>query len=117
MLQENNKPLSFQMARAVKAYKLENSAKYHAAMKKTGPVDFSKVYSNLKDEHKDGYKKNSFISADDPYWVDFFEKNYRTQDRYKHPSAMEWDYKPNGIFDEIIDMKEFARKEERARHI
>lgn len=47
---------------------------------------------------------------DDPYWVQFMEKNYRAQDFYKIPSAMAWDYNPNGILDEVIDMKSLEKK-------
>jgi hypothetical protein len=29
-------------------------------------------------EKKDKYSKNSIINMDDPYWQEYFEKNYRT---------------------------------------
>ena len=47
---------------------------------------------------------------DDPYWQEFMEKNYRSQDHYKLPSAMAWDYKEHGILDEIIDFKNLQSK-------
>jgi hypothetical protein len=37
------------------------------------------------------------------------EKNFRSQDKYKVPSGMAWDFKPNGIFDEIFDMKKLEQ--------
>jgi hypothetical protein len=42
---------------------------------------------------------------DDPYWKEFIKKNYRTQDRYKLPSVMAYDYKEYGILSDLIDMK------------
>lgn len=119
MLQENGAALSLELAKATKLYKLQHSEKYQGAMKKTGPVDFSKVYSNLKGPAHNGDKwsSHSIVNTEDPYWIDFFEKNYRTQDIYKLPSAMAWDYNPNGILDEILDFKELKRKAERARRL
>ena len=31
------------------------------------------------------------MNLDDPYWQEFLQKNYRTQDYYKHPSLFAWD--------------------------
>ena len=47
---------------------------------------------------------------DDPYWQQFFERNYRQTDRYKHPSAMAWDHKEHGILGEILDIKKLEKR-------
>lgn len=42
---------------------------------------------------------------DDPYWIEFYKENYRTQDQYKLPSVYAWDYKEDGLLGEIVDIK------------
>lgn len=110
MLNENGSSLNSEISKAVKQYKMQNNDRYNKAKSRTGPTDYDKVYRKAQDQAKDGWSENTIISRDDPYWQDFFQRNYRTQDKYKLPSAMAWDYKPNGVFDEIIDFKDLKEK-------
>jgi len=64
----------------------------------------------MNNRPKEGEYGKSIVNMDDPYWQDFIEKNYRSQDQYKVPSGMAWDFKENGIFGEIIDMKDLKNK-------
>lgn len=80
--------------------------KYNAAMKRTGPINTSSVYKTTRTLGFSGnYSKDSIVNMDDPYWQDYFARNYRAQDHYKLPSAMAWDHKEYGILGEIIDFK------------
>ena len=112
MLGENGDSLTFEMAKAVKEYQLNHKNSYQSAMKKTGPIDTKSVYMNNRSSNKEEWNKSSIVNMDDPYWQEYMEKNFRSQDRYKIPSAYAWNYKPNGIMDEILDFKEAERKTE-----
>jgi len=80
------------------------------AMKRTGPISTYRVYENLRVKGTtDAYGK-SIMDADDPYWQQFFERNYRLTDRYKYPSSMAWDHKEYGIVGEIFDMKKLEKR-------
>jgi hypothetical protein len=68
MLSENNGFLSFEMAKAVKTYKLEHSQSYQEAIRRTGPINYNNVYSKLKPTSGDQYDRNSIVNMDDPYW-------------------------------------------------
>jgi hypothetical protein len=95
------------VAKAVKKYRLTNNMKYNQAMQRTGPINTSSVYKTSKTSGN--YSSDSIVNLDDPYWQDYFSRNYRAQDRYKLPSAMAWDHKEHGIIGEIIDMKKFEQ--------
>lgn len=106
MLGELGKSLPFEMAKAVKKYRLTNNMKYNQAMTRTGPINTSSVYKNSRPAGAAGdYSTDSIINLDDPYWQDYFARNYRAQDRYKLPSAMAWDHKEHGLLGELIDFK------------
>ncbi len=49
------------------------------------------------------------VSAGDPYWRSFYERNFRAQDHHKLPSALAWDHKPDGILGEVLDLKKLRR--------
>ena len=102
------------MAKAVKSYLVSHNQQYREAMKRTGPIDTSKVYMNNRpSSHSnaghDTYQRSSIVNMDDPYWQDYYKRNYRTQDKYKLPSIYAWDYKEHGILGEVIDMKKLQR--------
>ena len=104
MLGELGQSLPLDMAKAVKKYRLKNNSKYNLAMKRTGPINTSSVYRRMKPSESK-YSNESIVNLDDPYWQDFFARNYRAQDRYKLPSAMAWDHREHGIIGELIDVK------------
>lgn len=81
MLGENNESLSYEMAKAVKSYQLNNNMKYQDAIKKTGPINTSSVYKNTRPKgtgKESAFTKSSIVNLDDPYWAEFLKKNYRT---------------------------------------
>lgn len=92
---ETGESLSFEMAKAVKEYVLKNNQRYRESARSSGPLDLTSVYK----------KNKSMINVDDPYWQEYMRKNYRSQDRYKLPSAFAWDYKEHGLLGEIVDVK------------
>lgn len=52
-------------------------------MRRTGPIDTSKVYlnnrpRNLNKPGADSYQRSSIVNLDDPYWQELYTKNYRT---------------------------------------
>ena len=102
-LGESGQTLPFELAKAVKNYKLSNNAKYQNAIKSTGPINTASVYRTTKDSSA------ALFNQDDPYWQNLIEKNYRKQDHYKVPSAMAWDHKEHGIIGEIMDVKKLQR--------
>jgi len=110
---QNDESMSYELAKAVKTYSLNHNQRYRTAIKRTGPITNNPVlYKSLR-----GSKFNrsaSLVNVDDPYWQDFFARNYRHQDRYLLPSIMAWDYNENGIMDEIFDPK---MVEERRRYM
>ena len=105
MLGEMGATLSFDMAKAVKNYKLENNPKYMDAIKRTGPINTHSVYQDNRPNSEDKFSTKSIVNMDDPYWIEFYKKNYRTQDQYKMPSVYAWDYKEYGLLGELVDMK------------
>jgi len=109
MLGEMGATLNLEIAMVVKNYKLNNNAKYMQAIKRTGPINTLSVYMDNRKEDSDKWNTNSFVNMDDPYWRDFYNKNYRSQDYHKQPSIYAWDYKENGFLDEIVDMKKLQR--------
>jgi len=104
LLGELGQSLPLDMAKAVKKYRLNNNSKYNQAMKRTGPINTSSVYKSIRPENNNG-GANSIVNLDDPYWQDYFARNYRAQDRYKLPSAMAWDHREHGLLGELIDVK------------
>jgi len=111
MLGENHDSLSFEMAKAVKEYQLNHSVSYQEASLKTGPIDTRSVYQTKTRPSHDGWTNSQLVNMDDPYWQEFYEKNYRSEDVYKKPSGMAWDYKPHGIMDEVLDFKDLQSKQ------
>ena len=109
MLGQNGDSLPKEMVKAIKEFKMDNMKNYDGATKKMGPIDTRSVYKKSDGE---GWNRDSIVNIDDPYWQDFYAKNYRSQDRHKLPSSMAWDYKPNGVMDSIYDMNELARKKD-----
>lgn len=105
MLGELGATMSFDMAKAVKSWKIDNNAKYMDAIKRTGPINTHSVYMDNRKEDSNSFGEHSIVNMDDPYWVEYYRKNYRSQDFYKLPSVYAWDYKEHGIMGEIIDMK------------
>jgi hypothetical protein len=104
MMSENNYTLSLEMQKAVKNYLLENSERYQKAMKKTGPIDNTSLYKHVKAQREKDAAPVIF-SLDDPYWVDFIEKNSKRTQQWKVPSHLAWNHKPFGIAGEVLDMK------------
>ena len=96
------------MAKAVKKYRLEHNTQYNKAMKATGPINTMSVYMDNKDSSSNDAQK-SIVNLDDPYWREFYERNYRSQDKYKLPSQYAWDYKEDGFLGELIDLKKCQR--------
>jgi len=45
-----------------------------------------------------------FVALDDPYWVKFYENNYKREDNWRLPSALAWDHKPYGIIGEALNL-------------
>jgi len=109
MMAENGASLSFEMAKAVKNYQLNHSKEYQEAMKRTGPItNMGSVYMNNRET--EGYNRSSIVNMEDPYWQEFFEKNYRTQDQWKIPGVMAWDHKKGGLLGEIMDIDQLEQK-------
>ena len=80
MLGENGESLSYEMAKAVKTYQLNNNMKYQGAIKRTGPINTASVYKNSRPEgtsKSSAYTRSSIVNMDDPYWQEHFKKNYR----------------------------------------
>jgi len=110
MMAENGASLSFEMARAVKNYQLNHGKAYQEAMKRTGPIaNTGAVYMNNR--KTDDYSRDSIVNMEDPYWQEFFEKNYRTQDQWKIPSVMAWDHKKDGLLGEVMDIDQLEQKQ------
>jgi len=80
------------------------------AAKRTGPISSYKVYESLRAKGSSDEYGHSIVSRDDPYWQDFFERNYRITDRYKLPSAMAWDHKEHGLIGEVIDVNKMQQR-------
>jgi hypothetical protein len=112
LLSEQNYTLSLDLQKALRNYKLREGEKYREAIKRTGPIDSQKIYKNIQkaDPAGDYYSRSSTISADDPYWKEYIDRNYRAQDRYKIPSAFAWDHKDEGILGEIFNFKDLENK-------
>jgi hypothetical protein len=76
MLGELGQSLPQDIAKAVKKYRLTNNMKYNQAMQRTGPINTSSVYKTSA--NSGNYKQGeSIINPDDPYWQDYFSRNYR----------------------------------------
>lgn len=106
MVGDNGDSLPFELAKRVKQWMLTHNMQYQEAMKRTGPINTSSVYKTKRGQ------ESSMVNADDPYWQEFMRKNYRSQDYWKLPSAMAWDYKEHGILDEVVDMQKVKRNYE-----
>ena len=79
MMSENGYVLDREIQVAVKEYLTNNFAKYQAAMKKTGPIDNTSLYRNIRNK-RDNESAPVFTNIDDPYWKEFILKNSsRTQ--------------------------------------
>lgn len=120
MLGENGESLSYDLARAVKTYQANHNIKYQEAMKRTGPINTASVYKNSRPESTSdsaGYTRSSIINMDDPYWQQFFEKNYRIEDQYKLPSIHAYDHKEYGIYSEIVDVKKLEQNMKEAKQM
>jgi len=71
MLGENGESLSYEMAKAVKSYQMNNQMKYQGAMKNTGPINTASVYKNSRPSgtaDTASYTRSSIVNMDDPYW-------------------------------------------------
>lgn len=77
MLNENGTALTPEVARAVKLWKMDHNQQYGEAIKRTGAIDYDKVYRTTQKSGSDGWNRDSVVNLDDPYWKDFFAKNYR----------------------------------------
>lgn len=95
-----------ELARAVKDYMLENQEKYLAAAQFTGPINNTQIYHQARQTNGGDAV---FFTADDPYWIEFKQRNYRREDNWKGPSIFAWDHKPYGILGEVLDLKRFER--------
>lgn len=104
MMSENGYVLSRDLQVAVKNYLLENQEEYRKAIKKTGPIDNTSLYRSVKSQ-RDSNDQPVIFSMDDPYWVEFFDKNKKRQHQWKTPSMMAWDHKEMGMLGEIFDAK------------
>ena len=97
-----------ELSRAVRSYLFENQERYRNTIKQTGPINNSSMYHLARQE---GDAKVPIIfCADDPYFQDLVQKNYRREDSYKLPSKFAWDHKPHGILGEIFNMDVLERK-------
>ena len=77
-------------------------------MKKTGPINTLSVYMNNRNPESNDVSK-SIVNMNDPYWQEYYERNFRAQDKYKLPSEYAWDYKEDGFLGELIDIKKCQR--------
>lgn len=108
MTSEIGESLSRELAMDVKNYLLENSEKYRAVMKKTGPIDNASLYlSTTQRRRRDGSGQDVpvFFNTQDPYWQEILQKNTQRQNIWKTPSFLAWNHKPRGINEELFDMK------------
>jgi len=78
MLGEMNATMNFDMAKAVKQWKITNNAKYMDAMQRTGPINTLSVYMDNRKNDADNWGTNSIVNMDDPYWQAYYRKNYRS---------------------------------------
>lgn len=112
MFSESDQKLSAALASAIKNYKLSNTANYRDAMKQTGPVDTASAYRSARLQSTDPFEKysrSSIVNVDDPYWQEYYDRNYKAQDHFRLPSALAWDHKEAGIFGEIFDLKKLDK--------
>jgi len=111
MFSENNQAIPQVLAGAIKNYKLYHASSYQEAMKRTGPIDTEKAYRSGRSSAGAGdtFSRSTVVSAGDPYWNSFYEKNFRAQDHHKLPSALAWEHKPDGILGEVLDLKKLRR--------
>ena len=94
-----------ELAQAVKDYMMENSGKYNAAARETGPINIANIYHQARQvSSRSGEQAPVFFNTDDPYWVEFAQKNYRREDNWRGPSVHAWNHRPKGILGEIIDV-------------
>ena len=82
-------------------------------MQRTGMIDHQNVYKSAKRQGADGWARTGVLSADDPHFVEFMNKNYRSQDLHKIPSAMAWDHSRHGILGEVFDLEEMEQRMKR----
>ena len=101
MLVEMGATAGHQLTKAVKEWKLTHGS----VRAPSSPHSSLTVYK----PQTGGYAR-SIVNADDPYWQEMYERNYRAEDRYKLPSAFAWDHKQHGLLGEVIDLKGFERK-------
>lgn len=119
MFSESGKSIPPVLASSIKNYKLYHSSTYQDAMKKTGPIDTARAYrsSKLRAGPHDRFSRSSIVSLDDPYWSEYYERNFRAQDQFRLPSALAWDHKQDGIVGEVVDLKTLRKNAEEARKL
>ena len=112
MFSESKQKISTSLATAIKNYKFNHVASYQEAMKRTGPIETAQAYRSARFQTNAPYEKfsrNSIVNEDDPYWREYYERNFRAQDHFRFPSALAWDHKEDGIIGEIIDLKKLRK--------
>lgn len=97
------------LAMAVKEYMARNQEKYYDAAKYTGPISATQLYHQARASADPAAAQPVFFSMDDPYWTEYYQKNYRREDNWRLPSVLAWDHKPKGILGEIIDFDRMER--------
>ena len=96
-----------ELQRAVKEYLIDHSQQYRDTIKQTGPINNTTIYHQATHS---GAQRSSVICKDDPYWEEFFAKNYKKEDNWRYPSYLAWDHKKYGILGEIIDMEALEKR-------
>lgn len=107
MMSDNGYTLDREISKAVKEYLTNNYEKYQAAIKKTGPIDNTSLYRNIRNKREDG-STPVFFNMDDPYWQDFIAKNSARTQQWRHPSQFVWGHKELGIYSEVFDIKKVS---------
>lgn len=109
MLAEADAKMPAHLVKSVKEWKLKHGAARRFG--DSGPKSSISVYKQVgRNPAKDAYNRSDVVNADDPYWQEVYDRNFRQADRYMLPSAYAWDHQEGGILGEAVDIKELAKK-------
>lgn len=104
VMSQNGYVLDREIQKSVKQYLLNNSEKYNAAIKRTGPIDNASLYRRIQSKREENATP-VFFNIDDPYWEEFVRKNVARTQQWRLPSQFVWDHKEHGIVGEVVDVK------------
>ena len=100
-----------ELSAQVRSYMFDNQERYRSAIKQTGPINNTSIYHKSRQEGDEPLPM--IFCADDPYFRDLTQRNYRREDRFKAPSVYAWEHKPYGILGEIFNMDKIRRDYEK----